>query len=53
MKLPCFKKSKEEKNFFDYPAKERKKIIKKATEEANNKQSELIKRYKKSYCKAT
>ncbi len=52
MKLPCFKKSKEGKNFFDYPAKERKKIIKEATEGANRKQSELIKNYKESYCKA-
>ena len=53
MKLNLFqKKTKEAKNFFDYPAKERKKIVKKATEEANKKQLELVEKYNALYCKA-
>lgn len=45
------KKTKKAKNFFDYPAKERKKIIKKATEEANKKQLELVEKYDALYCR--
>ncbi len=33
------------KNFFDYPAEERKKIIKKAAEGSNGKQADLVRKY--------
>ena len=45
----CKRKTKKTKNFFDYPARERKRIIKKATEEANEKQLDLVKKYETSF----
>ena len=53
MKLNHLMKNTEKsKNVFDYPAKERKKIIKKATEEANKKQLELVEKYYALHCNA-
>ena len=37
------------KNFFDYPAKEQKKIIVKAAKEADKEQDELVKRYNRAF----
>jgi len=37
------------KNFFDYPSKEQKKIIVKAAKEANEMQRELVRKYAKIY----
>lgn len=45
------KKSTSSKNFFDYPSRERKKVIKKAAEGSNYKQAELVSKYNSLYCK--
>lgn len=45
-------KKKSGKNFFDYPAKEKKKIIKEAVNGSNEKQTELVKKYDLLYTKA-
>lgn len=39
------RKKADAKNFFDYPAKERKRIIKKATEGSNGKQADFARKY--------
>lgn len=40
-----------DKNFFDYSAKEKKKLIVKAAKEANKMQLDLVKKYNVLYCK--
>lgn len=51
--LKLFSREKiDHKNFFDYPSREQIKIIRKAAEEANKKQLQLVKRYQTLYCPA-
>lgn len=51
MFIKLFKKEKavSAPSFFDYPASEKKKIMKKAAQESNKMQLDLVKRYAKAY----
>lgn len=43
------KKEAKGKSFFDYPAGEKKKIVKEAAKESNRLQLELVRKYNKNY----
>jgi len=43
------KKASKNKSFFDYSAREKKKIVQEAARESNRLQLELVKKYKKNY----
>ena len=49
IKLPFKKKKVTTKNFFDFPAKEQKKIIIKAAQEAEREQKELVDKFNRLY----